>query len=68
MRIGEREVHKLSQDFKMRNRIIDRLIWRLYKKPIKLHNRTEEQIWKAINRMDKEKGLLSQNTGATHGK
>jgi len=54
----EKEIHKLSSNFRIRNKIISKIVYRLYNKPIKLHNQTEEQIWNKILNLDKEKKLF----------
>jgi len=58
MKQHEKEVYKLSQDFKIRNKVLSQLVWKLYHKQIKLHNKTEKEIWKIIYEFDKEKEFL----------
>ena len=54
------EIQKLSKNLKIRNKVLNKLLWLLYHKQIKLHNKSEERIWETILGMDKERQLFAK--------
>ncbi len=57
-KIEQDMLDKLSKDLKIRNKILNKLLFILYHKPVKFHNKTEEEIWNYILKLDKEFNYL----------